>query len=70
MKKKNAVIALCVILAVLVIALAIFLIVRERDGRGATSDAGDKGSSSQTGDSGDKKPSTGDNEFNIGDLLG
>ena len=65
--KKNVAIALCVVLAALVIALAIFLMMRERDGKGATSD---KGSSSQTGGTSDKKPPVGDNEFNIGDLLG
>lgn len=67
--KKNAWIALFVFLAVIVIALAIFLIVRERDGKGATSDSGDKGGTSQVGGTTDKKPEIGDNEVNIDDLF-
>ena len=72
---KNLVIALCIILAVIVTALAVFLIIRERNGLGGTSGPStDKGSSSQGGSSGSgsssTRPEIGDNEVNIGDLFG
>ena len=70
--KRNITIALIIALAVLIIALAIVFIVRERNGAhdGVTPSPSGSTSSGTGGGTSGGSGGIGDNEFNIGDLLG